>query len=77
MKDWIPLIIFYTIFLTSLIGRILASENLLEEYSDERSNVLLNWVGLNAYIKKLHFARIVFKFTSVETNEFVRFAEAA
>ena len=45
MKDLIPLIIFFSIFFTSLILRVLASKNLLEEYSDERSNVIFNSKG--------------------------------
>ncbi len=45
MKDLIPLIIFSSIFLTSVILRVLASRNLLEEYSDERLNVIFNTKG--------------------------------
>ncbi len=42
MTDWIPLIILFTIFLTSFVLRILASKNLLNEYSEERSSVIFN-----------------------------------
>jgi hypothetical protein len=45
MKDLIPLIIFFSIFFTSVILRVLASKNLLEEYSGECSNVILNTKG--------------------------------
>ncbi|MFZ0452633.1 MAG: hypothetical protein WCE54_12345 [Ignavibacteriaceae bacterium] len=45
MKDLIPLIIFFSIFCTSVILRVLASKNLLEEYSDERLNVIFNSNG--------------------------------
>jgi len=45
MHDWIPLIIFFTIFSISFILRYLASKNLLGKYSDKRSNVFLNTKG--------------------------------
>ena len=45
MKDLVPIIIFFSIFFTSIILRVLASKNLFEEYSDERSNVILNTKG--------------------------------
>ncbi len=45
MQDLIPLIIFFSIFFISLILRVLASRNLLEEYSDERLNVIFNTKG--------------------------------
>ena len=45
MKDLIPLIIFFSIFFTGVILRVLASKNLLEEYSNERSNVIFNTKG--------------------------------
>ncbi len=45
MKDLIPLIIFFSIFITGLILRVLASKNLLEEYSDQRWDVIFNTRG--------------------------------
>ncbi len=45
MKDLIPLIIFFSIFFTSVVLRVLASKNLLEEYLDQHSNVIFNTRG--------------------------------
>ncbi|MEJ2617432.1 MAG: hypothetical protein P8Z35_20940 [Ignavibacteriaceae bacterium] len=42
MKNIIPIAVFFTIFLSGLILRVLASKNLLEEYSEERSNIIFN-----------------------------------
>ena len=53
MKDLIPLIIYFSIFFTSVILRVLASKNLLEEYSDERSNVIFNTKGSWAFNKNM------------------------
>ena len=45
MKNFIPLSVFFSIFFSSVILRVLASKNLLEEYSDERLNVIFNTKG--------------------------------
>ncbi len=43
MKDLISLTIFFSIYFTSVV--LLASRNLREKYSDERSNVIFNSIG--------------------------------
>ena len=45
MKELVPLFIFSIIFFTSIILRVLASKNLLDEYSDQRWNVIFNTRG--------------------------------
>lgn len=45
MNDWIPSIIFFTMFSISVVSRIFASKNLLEKYSHQRSNFLFNTKG--------------------------------
>jgi hypothetical protein len=57
MKDWIPLIIFFTIFFTSVILWILTSKNLLEEYSDERLNVIFNTKGSWSLDKNMFYGK--------------------
>jgi hypothetical protein len=45
MRDLVPLIIFFSIFFKGLILRMLASQNLLQEYSDQRLNIIFNTRG--------------------------------
>lgn len=45
MKDLDPLIVFFFIFFIGIILRVLAPKNLLEEYSEELSNVIFHREG--------------------------------
>ncbi len=46
MRYLVPLIVFFSIFFTSELLQVLASKKLLEEYSDQRMNVIFNTKGL-------------------------------
>ena len=45
MTDWIPFIILITVLIASFLLRIVASKNLLEEFSDQKRNVVWSTKG--------------------------------